>query len=190
MNPSDQPDTRRGRLQLILLALVFFGPLAVAITMYYTGGTPEGDSVNYGTLLEPPLSLDARTHFDTGLRGRWTLLVKSSGDCGEVCSRALIDIRQVRLATGREIDRIERALLLPAGTSVSAETLEAHPGLVVLQSGDAAGDAVAGAFEAQPADHIYIVDPIGNLILRYPLEPERKALLGDLKKLLKLSRIG
>ena len=103
MNTSDQQGTRRGRLQLALLALVFFGPLAVAIAMYYTGGAPEGDSVNYGTLLEPPLALDARTHFDTGLRGRWTLLVKASGDCGEACSRALIDIRQVRLATGREM---------------------------------------------------------------------------------------
>lgn len=190
MSDNDQPDARRGRRQLALLALVFFGPLAVAIAMYYTGGPPEGDRVNYGTLLDPPLSLDARAHYDTGLRGRWTLLVKTAGDCGAECARALVDIRQVRLATGREIDRIERALLLPAGSEVGADTLEAHPGLVVLRAGEASGEAMAAAYEAQPADHIYVVDPVGNLILRYPLQPERKALLGDLKKLLKLSRIG
>lgn len=190
MTATDRPNPRRGRLQLMLLALVFFGPLAIAIARYYGIGAPAGEAVNYGALLDPPLTLGAKAHFDTGLRSRWTLLVKASGDCDEACSRALIDIRQVRLATGREIDRIERALLLPAGADVAGETLEAHPGLVVLRQGAPPGDAVAEAFAAQPADHIYIVDPIGNLILRYPLQPERKLLLGDLKKLLKLSRIG
>ncbi len=190
MTATQQPNPRRGRLQLLALALVFFGPLTIAIARYYGIGTPAGESVNYGALLDPPVSLEAKAHFDTGLRSRWTLLFKASGDCDEDCTRALIDIRQIRLATGREIDRIERALLLPEGAAIAGDTLDAHPGLIVLRQGAAPGEAVAEAFAAQPADHIYIIDPLGNLILRYPMEPERKALLGDLKKLLKLSRIG
>ena len=190
MNSPQQPDAGRGRRQLAMLALVFFGPLAIAIAAYFTGGLRAAGGVNYGTLLEQPVSLDARLHFESGLRERWTLLVKVDGDCGADCERALVDIRQVRLATGREIDRVARAVLLPVGAVVSESTLAAHPGLVVLRPDSDAGRAVADALAAQPPGHIYIIDPIGNLILRYPQAPDRKALLGDLKKLLKLSRIG
>ncbi|MEL6948892.1 MAG: hypothetical protein AAGM16_02035 [Pseudomonadota bacterium] len=192
MNTATEANRRRGRLQLILLALVFFGPLAVAIAMYFTGGSGNGDGVNYGSFLEPPVSVEAKLHFDSGLRERWTLIVKPGGDCDDNCERALIDVRQIRLATGREIDRIERALLLPAGVDLSAGTAAAHPGLVVLQPGPdkPSATAMTTALATLPAGQIYIMDPIGNVILSYPMAPERKRLLGDLKKLLKLSRIG
>ncbi|MEO0629820.1 MAG: hypothetical protein AAFY46_03715 [Planctomycetota bacterium] len=192
MNTATEANRRRGRLQLILLALVFFGPLAVAIALYFTGGTRDGEGVNYGGLLEPPVSVEPKLHFDSGLRERWALIVKPSGDCDDACERALIDVRQVRLATGREIDRIERALLLSSGAALREETVDAHPGLIVLKAGSDArlATAIASALDALPADQIYIMDPIGNVILSYPMAPERKRLLGDLKKLLKLSRIG
>ncbi|MEO1596707.1 MAG: hypothetical protein AAFS02_15805 [Pseudomonadota bacterium] len=192
MNTAAEANRRRGRLQLILLALVFFGPLAVAIAMYFSGGTQDGEGVNYGGLLEPPVSVEPKLHFDSGLRERWALIVKPSGDCDDACERALIDVRQVRLATGREIDRIERALLLSSGAALREETVDAHPGLIVLKAGSDArlATAIASALDALPPDQIYIMDPIGNVILSYPMAPERKRLLGDLKKLLKLSRIG
>lgn len=183
-------DAGRGRLKLGLLALVFFGPLIAAILLYVLGIGPGGAGVNYGTLLQPAVQLDARVHYDTGLRGRWTLLVKPAGACGADCVGALVDVRQVRLATGREIDRIERAVLLPAGIALPADAIAAHPGLVVLEGDNGAGAAVADALEPLRGDRIYIVDPVGNVILAYPLRPEREALLDDLDKLLKLSRIG
>ena len=192
MNTATEANRRRGRLQLILLALVFFGPLAVAIAMYFTGGTGDGEGVNYGSFLEPPISVEPKLHFDSGLRERWALIVKPSGNCDEACERALIDVRQVRLATGREIDRIERALLLTADATLAEDTVVAHPGLVVLRPGADAptATAITAALAALPVGQIYIMDPIGNVILSYPMAPERKRLLGDLKKLLKLSRIG
>ncbi|MEO0345982.1 MAG: hypothetical protein AAF229_06950 [Pseudomonadota bacterium] len=192
MNTATEANRRRGRLQLILLALVFFGPLAVAIAMYFTGGTGKGEGVNYGRFLEPPVSVDAKLHFDSGLRERWALIVKPAGNCDETCERALIDVRQVRLATGREIDRIERAVLLTADAALAEDTVAAHPGLIVLQSRPDAASATAmtAALAGLPEGQIYIMDPIGNVILSYPMAPERKRLLGDLKKLLKLSRIG
>ena len=189
MSPNS-PDRRRGRLALGGLALVFLGPLAVAIAWYFIGGGPGGGGVNYGTLIEPPLSLDAREHFDAGLRGRWTLLVKVDGGCDTACREAIETLRQVRLATGREIDRIERALLLPADVAPDDEIVGTDPDLVVLQAGENAAAPAAVALAPLPGAHVYVIDPIGNVILRYPLRPERKPLLADLKKLLKLSRIG
>lgn len=184
------PDRKRGRLALAGLAAVFLGPLVVAIVWYVVGGGPAGGGVNNGAFIEPPVTLDAREHFDTGLRGRWTLLVKAGDACGKACADALEIVRQVRLATGREIDRIERALLLPAGVTPGDGIVDADPGLVVLRADRGPGAPVAAALDALPPDHIYIVDPVGNAILRYPLLTERKPLLADLKKLLKLSRIG
>ncbi|MEM6818256.1 MAG: hypothetical protein AAF578_05665 [Pseudomonadota bacterium] len=186
MNEAMKPD-RRGRVQLLLLALVFFGPLVVAIALYFGGGMKDAQ-VNYGTLIEPPITLEAKQHFDLGVRGRWTLLYVGRQTCDEECQNALVDIRQIRLATGREIDRIERMVWteVPLGSTI----LDEHPGLVALTPTSETATALERALLQLDAGHIYIIDPIGNIILEYTTNPDRKALLKDLRKLLKLSRIG
>ena len=189
MTAEVQPAKGRGRLQLVALAVVFLGPLLAAIVMYTTGiGGLTGDSrVNYGTLLDPPVSLDARLHFDSGTRGRWTLMVLAP-QCGDSCLAALTDLRQIRLATGREIERIER--LLVSDQAPAPAVLTEHPGLRVSTPQSAVGAQLASALAPLATEHIYIMDPVGNVILRYSLAPERKPFLKDLRKLLKLSRIG
>jgi len=174
-------------VQLLLLALVFFGPLIVAIALYFGGGVKDAQ-VNYGRLMEPPITLEAKQHFDLGIRGRWTLLYVGQRTCEEECQNALVDIRQIRLATGREIDRIERVVW----TEVPLEStiLDEHPGLVALTPTSETASALQGAVAQLDATHIYIIDPIGNIILDYTANPDRKAFLKDLRKLLKLSRIG
>ena len=181
-----KPD-RRGRVQLLLLALVFFGPLVVAIALYFGGGMKDAQ-VNYGTLIEPPIILEAKQHFDLGVRGRWTLLYVGRQTCDEECQNALVDIRQIRLATGREIDRIERMVWteVPLGSTI----LDEHPGLVALTPTSETATALERALLQLDAGHIYIIDPIGNIILEYTTNPDRNAFLKDLRKLLKLSRIG
>ena len=186
MNEAMKPD-RRGRVQLLLRALVFFGPLVVAIALYFGGGMKDAQ-VNYGTLIEPPIILEAKQHFDLGVRGRWTLLYVGRQTCDEECQNALVDIRQIRLATGREIDRIERMVWteVPLGSTI----LDEHPGLVALTPTSETATALERALLQLDAGHIYIIDPIGNIILEYTTNPDRKAFLKDLRKLLKLSRIG
>ncbi|MEO0574061.1 MAG: hypothetical protein AAF004_01270 [Pseudomonadota bacterium] len=178
----------KGRWQLLGLALVFFGPLLAAYFLYFSDSL-DRDSVNYGELLSPPVSLDAKLHFDTGLRGRWTLWVMPGQRCDKACTDALVTISQVRLATGREIDRIERALLVSGDDALVANS-DAHPGLHVFARNGHLGNAVATALDPLTMGHIYIMDPLGNVMMRYPFAPERKPMLGDLKKLLKFSRIG
>lgn len=187
-NDKTAPQPARGRWQLLGLALVFFGPLLAAYWLYFSDGL-ERDSVNYGTLLSPPVSLDAKLHFDTSLRGRWTLWVLPGQRCDNVCADALVTISQVRLATGREIDRIERALLTSPDDPLVSNS-EQHPGLHVFARNEVLGMELADAFGTLAMGHIYIMDPVGNVIMRYPIAPERKPMLGDLKKLLKFSRIG
>ncbi|MEL6868494.1 MAG: hypothetical protein AAFO81_01710 [Pseudomonadota bacterium] len=178
----------RGRWQLLALALVFFGPLLAAIGWYFLGDV-ETASVNYGELIDPPVSLDAKLHFDSGTRGRWTLLLKTDGRCDEICQQALVTVRQVRLATGREIDRIERAVLVVDSTQL-ADVVDQHPGLIVFDQDNTVGNEIQTAAAALPAPQIYIMDPLGNIMMRYPVDPDRKKMLTDIKKLLKFSRIG
>ncbi|MEL7022492.1 MAG: hypothetical protein AAGL69_02025 [Pseudomonadota bacterium] len=185
MNQPDPKLAKRGKTQFLLLALVFFGPLAAAVALYYTGNI-RGGQVNYGELLEPALSLDEKLHFDTGTRGRWTLLLVVGGACEETCEKTLIDLRQIRLATGREIERIERMVV--SDEPIAAEVIEAHPGLHVIGPGE--NVALISAIQPLQRERVYIIDPVGNVILSYPTQPERKPFLKDLRKLLKLSRIG
>ncbi|MEN7344339.1 MAG: cytochrome oxidase assembly protein, partial [Pseudomonadota bacterium] len=129
-------------------------------------------------------------HFDTGTRGRWTLVYKTSGGCDDTCEKALIDIRQIRLATGREIDRIERLLIIDAEPDNISPLREQHPGLKFSTDFNSADVPFHAAVESLDDNKLYIMDPLGNVILRYAPAPERKAFLADLKKLLKASRIG
>ena len=183
----------RGRIQFLLMAAMFLGPLALATWMYYSGAlTPEGRT-NSGTLLQPvvPLS-DAlpgsplHVHND----GHWVLLYANDGACDEACEYSLYTLRQSRLMLGREMDRLVRVFLhgdTPPDTVLLAEE---HAGLVALQD----DDLNALLDSARPADlaagGYYLVDPLGNLVMYFRPDIDPQAMVEDLKHLLELSRIG
>jgi hypothetical protein len=162
---------RRGRIQFLLLALLFIGPLAIAWVLYFGGGAwkPAG-TTNHGILIEPPALLPEVRIAESGpdgsdgdLRGRWTMLYLDGGDCGDRCLAALDLSARVRLALGRRLARVQRAYI--------AEGPEPLP---VPRDGS----------------EILLVDPLGNLMMRFPLTEDPKGMLGDIKKLLRVSRIG
>jgi hypothetical protein len=86
---------------------------------------------------------------------------------------------------GKEQDRIVRVLLVPEGAAPAPALLAGHPGLVVVQAGAAARGALPGGTDA-----IYVIDPLGNLVLRYDADPDIKGISKDLTRLLKASGIG
>jgi cytochrome oxidase Cu insertion factor (SCO1/SenC/PrrC family) len=187
----DPAAARRGRRNILLLALVFFGPLMLAALMYY--GVLDfrpASTTNYGRLIDPPITLDPDATEPTGMRGRWTLIVPVRGRCESVCRARLQEIRDVRLVLGAEADRVTRVLLSdsapPSGDWLSAE----QPGLVVVSPGSGAWEPLWRVFEELTLPGVYLVDPLGNVMMAYPADPDQKLLLKDLKKLLKLSRIG
>ncbi len=184
----------QGRRTLLLLALVALAPIVASyVAFYWLAPTKR---LNYGELLAPsPAPALAGTALGGApfslaeLRGKWILLIVSGPDCAAACEKALYATRQARTIQGREQDRVVRALLQPT----SAEAL--RPGLLAAQPGLIAArvDPAALALLPQPtADGVAILllDPRGNLVLRYGADPDIKRLANDLGRLLRTSQIG
>ena len=195
-------DQRQRRL-LIALALLFFAPLGLAFFLYYGHGTwhPVGH-VNAGELIVParpvpPLTLPLLSSGDTDpnfLKGKWTFLYVVSGPCAEVCRTRLYDTRQVRLALDRDMNRVQRIFIADADCCDLQFLRERHPDLIAIRTSAAAAPLLAllpdqGA-GAGHAPHVYVIDPLGNLMMSYAAEAKSKGMLEDMKRLLRLSSIG
>lgn len=172
---------RNGRLTLGLLALVCALPVAASYLAYYVW-QPQGQ-VNYGELLEPlPLPAELASAA-APLRGRWALVYGSRG-CDAACEQALYFMRQVRTAQGEHMERVERLWLRAAPEAPRPELLAEHPGLRVV-------GVEAPVLAALPSsERVLLLDPLGNVMMRFPAEPDPKRMIRDLTRLLKYSRIG
>ena len=181
------------RLTLALLALVCALPVAASYLSYYLW--PPVGQMNYGELLTPtPLPNDALTpiaglpYGGQGLEGRWVLVYAGPAACDQVCTEALYFMRQVRTAQGKEMDRLKRLWLVTDGGVPPASSLEGQQGLEVARTAPAWLDHLGGSPDAQ--GRIYLVDPLGLVMLRYPPSPEPRRMIKDLERLLKYSRTG
>jgi hypothetical protein len=191
MTPPPSPEAvRKGRRTLLLLALITIAPVLASYAAYYWW--PRDRQVNYGELLPTrPAPEVAGTRVDgkpfklSDLRGKWVLVVAAGGACDASCAQALYAMRQSRTMQGREMERIERVWLVSDDAAPAPATLGEHPDLTVVR-GPGPGLAAFGA----GADRIYLVDPLGNLVLAYPRDPDIKGVGKDLTRLLKASRIG
>ena len=188
---------RGSRLILTLVALLFFGPLALAIVMYYVGGDrwrPAG-SVAHGILLSqthplPTGVLLLANGVTADFAGKWSLLYVGRGDCDDACKEALYRTRQVRRALGKEESRVQR-FFISMGDAPNAGFLAAdHPGLLVMTDALATRDIVLTALGEFHEGDVFIADPLGNLILRFPAGTTMKDMHEDLQLLLKASQIG
>jgi hypothetical protein len=175
---------KRGRVKLALLAALFAAPVIAGWVAYVMDWTP-GAAANYGVLLEPrPISAEPLAR----LRGKWVLVQIDASACGEACERKLYYMRQVRRAQGKQMQRVERLWIL---TDPGAPATKLSPLLegAHVARGDA---ALIAAFPAERAvtDHIYLVDPLGNLMMRFPRDPRPGKMVKDLERLLKYSGFG
>ncbi len=190
----------RRRSQIWILVAVFFAPLALAFLLYYGGGgwRPPG-STNRGELISParPLpSVELPTPSGAPLpastwHGKWTLVYVGDGRCDDRCRAALILMRQTRLALNTDMARVQRVFLATGNCCDLTYLAAEHPGLAVARADNEPGAALLAAFPDAAEGSIYIVDPLGNLMMRHaPTAAPSKDLLEDLRKLLKLSHIG
>jgi len=205
MNAPDPKAVRRGRRQLLLLAALFFVPLAIAFWMYYgpTGWRPSGDA-SKGDLVDParPLATLALATMDgpqtdaAFLRGKWSMVYVGDGLCDDRCRKALYLTRQSRIALNKDMDRVQRVFLVTGRCCDRGFLAQEHPDLVVARVDDEASAALLAPFPTYggvplaDAGRIYLVDPLGNLLMSYAPTAPDKALLTDMKKLLRLSHIG
>ena len=178
----DDP-VKRGRLKLAALIAVFALPV-IAGWIAYVSGWGSGAASNYGTLL-PPRPLDDPAL--VALRGKWVLVQLDRGACDAACEQKLYYMRQVRRAQGRQMGRVERLWIITDSVAPAAALLEAIEGTHVVHDAK-----IAAVFPAEraPSDHIYLIDPLGNLMLRFPRDPNPSKMLKDLERLLKYSGFG
>jgi cytochrome oxidase Cu insertion factor (SCO1/SenC/PrrC family) len=174
---------------LLLLAAMTIAPVAAAYVAYYF--LPREARVNYGALIAAPAPALMGARFDgkpfalADFRGRWVLLIAGGERCETACLRMLYATRQARTMQGREQDRIVRAVLLTGDRAPPADALAEHPGLVAAHH-----DETSLASLPTKSDAIYLVDPLGNLVLRYSDDPDIKRLGKDLERVLRASNIG
>jgi hypothetical protein len=178
----------RSRTQIWILVGVFFAPLALAFLLYYgSGGWRPPGSTNRGELISPARPLP---NVETW-RGKWTLVYIGDGRCDGGCRSALTLMRQTRLALNKDMTRVQRVFLATANCCDQAYLDAEHPGLTVARADNDAGATLLASFPDPTGAEgsIYVVDPLGNLMMRHSPAPT-KDLLEDLRKLLKLSHIG
>jgi len=187
---------KRGRLKLALIGLFFALPFALAWTAYWLHWTP-GQAGNYGELLRPPrqvpggglVGLDGKPFTLASLRGKWVMLQFDAAACDAYCERKLYFMRQLRVAQGKDRNRVERVWILTDSGMPRQALMAAIDGTYVVRAADATvAESLPPGGRAQ--DHIYLIDPLGNLMMRFPRDPDPSKMLKDLQRLLKISQIG
>ena len=197
MNDAAVRQVRKGRRTLLLLALVFIGPVFIAMGLYFTDfeWRPQG-TTQKGELYQParPLAniaftLPGEPGKSPMLQGKWTLIYVGQGACDPGCRQALVEMRQVRRALGRDMDRVQRLYLVTSGEPDTAYFSTEHPGLGVSTTA-ADVEALTRVIEPRGPHEIFLADPLGNVVLRYAPGTGMKGMHSDLKHLLKISTIG
>ncbi|MEI7432554.1 MAG: hypothetical protein WCL27_19075, partial [Betaproteobacteria bacterium] len=179
----------------LLLAAVFFLPFIIGTGLFWTGWRP-GKFVNHGELLQPARALpenglhhvDGRPFPTSTLRGKWLLVLPVTGTCDTPCQQQLLQMQNVHVALNKEQSRLQR-VFISNGAAASTEWETRFPELLmgVIPAGPE-GEGWHQAMDGQNQT-LYVVDPLGNVMMRYPNPGEMRGVLKDLERLLKYSWI-
>jgi hypothetical protein len=186
---------RRYRVLYLLLALTL-APVLASYLAYYV--LPPSGRTNYGELIEPqrpvpmlPLKTLDGADFDLrSLRGRWVLLMVDGGECREQCVEKLFHMRQQRTMAGKDRERVERVWLITDAAPLPIMLMREFEGTHFVRAQTARLRELLplpGTSGARLEDHIWIVDPVGNLMMRWPKKPDPSRTKRDLARLLKAS---
>lgn len=200
---SEQETMKKNRRRLLLIVAFFLVPLAIATLWYQRlpDNFQPGKTTNNGEFIRPAVPLTAfsqTTLAGSELDGKqmetvWTLVHLVAASCDEACSKSLYNTRQIRIALNKDIDRIKRVAVLSetAVQGTDEKMWASHPDMTfALEAEGGLGAQIRAAAGVRAPNTVYLVDPLGNIMMQFPPDLNPKLLMKDLKKLLKLSRIG
>jgi len=198
--PTSQSEakTGKGRWPMIIVIAMCAAPMIFSYLSYYVI-KPEGRT-NYGDLIDPrafPIpelglaTLDGNSASLEQFKGKWIFLQIDAADCQKACADKLYYMRQLRLTQGKDMDRIERVWLVTDKAPLQTSLMRQYDGTTMLRV-DPAKLAAWLPTDAgtTAADHLYLIDPLGNLMMRFPKNFDPNKIKKDITKLLKASRIG
>jgi len=189
---------RKGRLKLGLLLLVCAAPIIASYLTFYVI-KPSGRT-NYGAIIDqrahpmPKLAsttLDGRPETLENYAGKWIMVKVGGGRCDEACAKQLFAMRQLRTMQGKNMDRVERAWLITDQEPVDTILIRSYDDMHMLRvSPEQLAKWLPTEQGTKLEDHIFLIDPRSNLMMRFPKDPDPRKVHKDLSKLLKASAIG
>lgn len=191
------------RLKLSLMMGLFALPTLASFAVFYW--FPPTKTGNFGELVSPVINLPSmplsvvdgadatRGEGDQGLRGKWLIVTRDSGECQAACEQKLFAMRQSRLIVGREMDRIVRVVLMEDDVKPSAELVRRYQGTAWISAKTLPWLSklpVPSQDTSQGRAYFYAVDPLGNVFMRYGADADTKLVAKDMQRVLKASQIG
>lgn len=205
---------RASHIKMLLMFAIISAPVIASYIAYYFY-QPVGRS-NYGALIQPqslkalPLKAVASVKASgltpvqaaqpeggqvlstvAPLKRRWLMLTLGPSACDAMCARRLLFVRQVRWTTGVDMERIERVWMVTDEGAPAPTLMAEHQGLYVMRVDRKTLESYfkpeAGA---DLSEHIYLVDPLGNLMMRFPKDVDPDKMKRDIVRLLRASRVG
>ncbi|MGZ3237948.1 MAG: SCO family protein [Burkholderiaceae bacterium] len=199
-SPSNNPNKKQaeGRWKLFVVLAVCAFPLIASYVTYYV--IKPQSRTNYGSLIDPRLypipqvgttALDGKPLTLDAFKGKWIMLQISDSECQEPCKKKLFEMRQLRLMQGKDMDRIERVWLVTDDKPIETILIREYDGMHILRGKPEVLKAWLPVEQNTTfTDHMYLIDPLGNLMMRFPKDADPNKVKKDLAKLLKASSIG
>ncbi|MBC7416282.1 MAG: cytochrome C oxidase subunit I [Herminiimonas sp.] len=197
---NQQPSKKKtaGRWKLFAILAVCASPLIGSYVAYYV--IKPGGRTNYGDILDPrryPMpalqstSLDGKPVGLDAYKGKWIMLQTDGGACDKPCQTKLFEMRQLRLTQGKEMERVERVWLITDQAPLDTVLIKEYDGTRMLRARpEAVRKWLPVEIGTAVADHLYLIDPRGNLMMRFPKDADPNKIKKDLGKLLRASSIG
>ena len=189
--------TTLGRWRMLIIAMVCFAPVVASYLTYYVWR--PGQSVAYSVLIQPSVAmpdlvarrLDGSPAPLSALKGQWLLVLAHDAACDTACERLFFMQRQLREMMGRERDRIDKLWLVTDDSPVAAalqQALTATPAMHILRLPRSQVEVWLKPAPGQAlGDHLYIVDPLGEWMMRAPANSDPSKLKRDIERLLRAS---
>lgn len=191
---------KSGRRKLLMVLVICAFPMIASYISYYF--IKPGGRVNYGKLIEPQREMPSLILTEPNdkvipintLKGKWLMITVGGAKCDQVCDEQLFYLRQIRLAQGKDSERITRLRFITDKAEIDPNLLEKYAGTLFVRTDmkqvtdwlseehTESNDEISG--------HIFLVDPLGNLMMRFPAQPDPNKIKKDIIRLLKASSIG